>query len=901
LATTAASSRLGVHLFGQPRFTLGGEPYAFNGRPKTVPLLAYLLLHRAGPVRRDSLAFTLWEDDEEEKARTNLRRHLHELGRLLPAAPVPWIVTEADTVLWNPAAALWFDVAEFERLIAGGDRAAAVDLYAGGLLENLYDEWLFGPRDRLHNAYLAALTELIVECRSARDFTGAKNYARRLLLADPWREDIVRQLMAVRYESGDRAGALQTFETFARSLRAEMDVDPMPETVALRDAVVRNAPAGPAHEAASEQRPAQPPAPKSVALPFVGRRNELEQLGAAWSRAARGRGSALLVSGEAGIGKTRLVGQLALQAEAEGGRVLWGATSSPESVAYQPVVDALRNALPMIATAALRPLVLASLAQISPNLRSRFPDLPVLPAIERERERTRLFDAIATAFEALAAPRPLVVVLEDLHWAEPATIAAFEFLVPRVSRRSILLIGTYRDEEVARLHPLRGLRRRLQPERLLAHLAVPPLAHEEVNELVAAPTRAAGLPLETGNDSVYAISEGNPLFVGEVIRNLVEGRTFDATLSTVHDLIGARFERLSPEARELAGIAATIGEAFDVDVLRETSGWSEPAMLAALDELQDRAIVREPVGRHRFDYAFTHNLVQRTIYASSPLPLQKRRHRRIARIMEDLFSSRLDSVAAEIARHYERGGDSARAAECYVRAARGATAVFANEEALAHARSAARLCGDDAALLFEALSIAEATNDRLGDRKAQRADLTALDKLARASDDRRQVCAILSRTVRYYRACGDREGERLTVDALKAEAQSAGDARWLGEAYEAEATYFEVIGKPAAALPVARHAVDEFDAAGDPRGLVSALTLRAAVAAHTGETAEADECINRAREVARVSQDAELAVRVLRCESNVCHWLERWQRHDEVAREALSLARSVGDRETEAT
>ncbi len=152
---------------------------------------------------------------------------------------------------------------------------------------------------------------------------------------------------------------------------------------------------------------------------------------------------------------------------------------------------------------------------------------------------------------------------------------------------------------------------------------------------------------------------------------MAEGRPLDTTSARLDALIVARFERLTARARELAGIAATIGEAFDIDVLRETSTWSEPAVLEALDELQDSAIVREPVGRQRFDYAFTHNLVQRVVYASSSAKVRKRRHRRIARALEDLFASRSDAVAAEIARHYEHGGDSACAAACYVQAARG--------------------------------------------------------------------------------------------------------------------------------------------------------------------------------------------------------------------------------------
>jgi tetratricopeptide (TPR) repeat protein len=435
---------------------------------------------------------------------------------------------------------------------------------------------------------------------------------------------------------------------------------------------------------------------------------------------------------------------------------------------------------------------------------------------------------------------------------------------------------------------------------LLTHVAVPRLGREAVAELLATYARAADA-VEAAVEDVYAITEGNPLFVGEVLRNLAEGTTLAAAPATLYDLIVARFERLSPPARELAGIAATIGEAFDVDVLRETSSWNEPALLEAIDELQDRSIVREPVGRHRFDYAFTHQLVQRTIYASSSPEARKRRHRRIARVMEDLFASRLDVAAADIARHHECGGNVAKAAERYVHAARAATAVFATDEALAHARKAASLAGEDGALRFSALAIAELMDDRLCDRDAQRTDLEELETLARASGDHAQICHILWRRVGFCRACGDRDAEYAAALELKAQALSAGDPRWLGVAFEAEGTYFELIGNPAAALILARQAAEQFDAAGDGSGLVSALTLQASPAVYVGEIEEADGCIVRARDVAQSALNPILSMRVLRCEANVCHWRERWRRHDDVLHEALALARSVGDRETEAT
>ncbi|HXW76688.1 MAG TPA: hypothetical protein VEJ20_04685, partial [Candidatus Eremiobacteraceae bacterium] len=143
-----------IHLLGQPRFTLGGESYKFAGRPKVLALLAYLVLRRGSAASREKVAFTLWEDDAEEDARANFRRHLHLLQQALPAAPPdkPWIVADGETVGWNPAADARIDVVEFERLAsAKATRAAAIEWYGGDLLETAYDEWIFPERDRLRN------------------------------------------------------------------------------------------------------------------------------------------------------------------------------------------------------------------------------------------------------------------------------------------------------------------------------------------------------------------------------------------------------------------------------------------------------------------------------------------------------------------------------------------------------------------------------------------------------------------------------------------------------------------------------------------------------------------------------------------------------------------------------
>jgi len=377
---------LRIHLLGHLQILVDGSQWKLTARPKTLPLWAYLLLHRAGPVSREAVTFTLWPDETETAARANLRRHLHGLQRKLPPASPnqPWLLVDAAEVQWNPAADFWLDVAEFERLSSeDGSLAGAVALYAGDLLQDVYEDWLFYERERLRALYQADLAQLIRIGRSCGDYARAIAWAQQLLRHDPLHEDAMRQLLALRYESGDRTGAVAEYHRFVQLLRQELGVDPMPETAALYEAIVRSArlpgavvipPSLPGGEA--ETQPGRGEDRSRRVLPFAGRGPEMEQLRVAWSRAARGHGSLVLVGGEAGVGKTRLAAELAAAAESQGARVLVGGTTFAEPMPYQAVIEALHSVLPLLATPSLPRGHLSAVAPLLPELKARLPDLP---------------------------------------------------------------------------------------------------------------------------------------------------------------------------------------------------------------------------------------------------------------------------------------------------------------------------------------------------------------------------------------------------------------------------------------------------------------------------------------------------------------------------------------------
>lgn len=265
--SVAVCAGLRIQLFGQPRFYFNGEPYTFHSRPRALVLLTFLLMNRGAHLTRDFVAFTLWPDDSETEARGKLRRHLHQLTTALPPSPVPYVTSVEETIAWNEEAHVWLDVDEFERCVSDESRwADAVALYEGDLALSVYDDWIVPVRERLRRQYLDTLDHLLLRARSRRDFALATTYAGRILANDQWREDVLRQLASIRYESGDRAGALREIDVFARRLADEMNVELMPETLALRGVMLRGG-------ALPESAPREPSggAPAVNVVPFVGR------------------------------------------------------------------------------------------------------------------------------------------------------------------------------------------------------------------------------------------------------------------------------------------------------------------------------------------------------------------------------------------------------------------------------------------------------------------------------------------------------------------------------------------------------------------------------------------------------------------------------------------------------
>lgn len=888
---------LRVELFGTPRLFDGDRQLVFSAPPKTMPLLAYLLLRRGERLPREKIAFALWPDDSEDGARSNLRRHLYHLQRLLPHAQAePWIEVKASTLRWNAEPPLLVDVLEFLRYSGGTPTQLedASSLYTGDFLDGYYDDWIVAERERLREIHVENLLRLIVVKRGERALAEALEMAAEVFRLDPWRESALRNIMEVRLESGDRAGAFSAYEQFAQRLLTELDAEPMSETTALYEAIRRNSAVatGVQRPSNSDIKPERGPM-----LPFVGRQATMQRLSDFWKAAASGSGRTVLLTGEAGAGKSRVAREFSLRAQADGARILWGATPAFEPRPYHAVLAALRHALPMLSEASLEPQWTSALAVVLPEIRSYLRNVGIAEPLATESESARLFEAVTRAFEILAQPRPLVLVLEDLHYAGSGTIALSEYIFRRLAATQALCIVTYGDENIRGDHTLRAFRRRIAADGVGESLVLAALKESDVAEL-------CGM-LCVGNDNAiakrfFSESEGNAYFLSEAVYNWQEQPATQGERAPATAIVETRLARLSEAARSVAEIAVIIGRGFNLELLQEICQWPEAELLDAIDELLDRRMIRESASRGHGDYVFSHQLTRATIYASLDQSTKRRRHRRAARAILQLYPDSLKDYAAELAHHFELGDEPAQAARYYLQAALHARDIFANHEALGFADCGGKLATEDG-LRFELCALREELLRRLGRREEQGLELKRLSHLAQIMGDPLNACETLYRQCLYHREGGDLQRYTTLCAELEQLATSA-----LSPRFQALAAYERALlamrqGDLKAANAAAILTEEFYAQVSDAGGIARAVALQADVAISAANLEAADRLLIKARSLSQRTEGAEALVSILTLEERLAFFRRDFQASLHFGTELLALAAKVGDRETEAS
>jgi DNA-binding SARP family transcriptional activator len=695
---------LSIRLLGDFSLIYGDEPVAGINTPRLHSLFAYLVLHRDAPQLRQHLAFLFWPDSSEAQARTNLRQILHQLRHALPDAD-HFLYADANAVYWHPDATFQLDVAEFEQALASADaaihdddqRAAleqAAQLYRADLLLSCYDEWIAPERERLHLRHQQALAQLIGLLEARRDYAAATRHAQRLLRDDPLDEAVYRDLMRLLALNNDRAGALHIYHSCVATLRRELGVEPSQPTREAYESLLHRESLGPPAARRQHMREAAPP--------LVNRQREWEQLHAAWRRACAGEPGFALVTGEAGIGKSRLAEELLAWAYKQGISVAKTRSYAAEGqLSLAPVTDWLRSESLRPHLAQLDTLWLSEVSRILPELIAAQADLPPYEPVAEYGQRQRFFEALTRA--VLAAPQPLLLLIDDLQWCDQETIEWLHFLLRFDPHARLLVVGTARAEEVPPQHPLRALLLHLRSTLHATEVALQPLDAAETVRLAA---HIAGRELDTESAMrIYRETEGNPLFVVETMRAGFDSLAFRLSsvelggapsdqLNTptsellsqssrlpprVHAVIAGRLAELSPPARELAGLAAAVGHAFSLDLLLQAGQTSEDSAVRALDELWQKRIVREQ-GANSYD--FTHDKLREVAYAEISAPQRWLLHRRIAQVLEQTNADDLAPISGQIASQYERAGMAEQAIPHYQRAATVAQRLYANEDAI---------------------------------------------------------------------------------------------------------------------------------------------------------------------------------------------------------------------------
>lgn len=703
----SAEHSLHIELFGHFRLRYKGELITAIDSVRLQSFLVYLLLHHGIPQNRQYVSFILWPDSSERQARTNLRKLIHQLNTTFPEIH-NYLDDDGKTLLWKDEQSYFLDVKEFERAIERAENAMAnkdhhsaidafkytVSLYGNDLFPPCYDEWIEAPRERFRNRFIQSLETLTGLLTEHRDYHTAISYANQLLGYDPVHEGAARQLMTLYSLVGERARALRVYHTLTKTLSRELGVKPEGPSEELYKRLL-------SMDSGEEQLPAQTThRASSIHTPFVGRHEEWKLLLQSWTTASTLTPLFTLVSGEAGIGKTRLLEELMYWSTRQG--IVTAKTRSyavEGKIAFGPLTEWLRSKPVYDALHSVEPESLREVSRLLPEINQEYPDLPPSDPLTESWQRRKFLEALS---DALTAPsRPLLLIIDDLQWCDRETLEFLNFLYRTKPDARFLIAGSVRPEEIGNGHPLTDLLTDIRKSDQLTEIHLSPLNKEDTRIL-------AGHLLEAEIDNenaqqLFHNTEGNPLFIVETIRmetgSLSGNITVPATGSQsvthttglppkVKTTIQRRLLQLSETSRELVYLAAIIGREFTFDVLYHISELDEHAFVNALNELWQKGIIREQ-GTDTYD--FSHDKIREVAYHGISNTRRRYSHKRIAETYETLYSEIPDNIASRIAFHYEQAHHFEKAINYYHISANAVLKVYAYDDAIKNFQKALSL------------------------------------------------------------------------------------------------------------------------------------------------------------------------------------------------------------------
>lgn len=733
----APAQGLSIRVLGPLEVHAKGQPVVVDTR-KALAILAVAAVE-ARPMARDELAVMFWPEADDESARGALRRTLSALRAALGDR---WLQVDRNRVELLPAD-VWVDARVADEHVSEGSvegLAAAAALHRGEFLAGFglrdspaFDDWVATRSEERRRSLADILDRLDRRREAAGNLSGARVAAARRLELDALDEAGQRRMMELLALAGDRAGAIRQYRQCVAVLERELGVGPLEQTTALYEAI-REGRYPPIAPPSSPERGHEIPArgiaatqvggqvqahePIHVDLPLVGRDAVLERLTLTW-RESRAGGHLAIVEGEAGIGKTRVAAALGDVATSEGGVVLAARSYPSEStIPFGPIGELVRAGLawPGARERLLKIPVdaLTQAARLVPSIR----DIVALPsseeALAEPAARLRLMDGLATVLLGLmAGPKPGLLWIDDLAWADASTVEVISYLVNRLDGLPLLILATWRREDLT--EQLASVVRAADREDRGRAELLDRLERDAVIALVrSVPERHLDV------DAVFAESEGLPLYIAELIASADEPT--GSIPRGVRSVLAGRLAGVGGSAAQILAAAAVLGRSFEFDLVRQTSGRTLDETVDGVELLVKRGILREETStapaalapQAQIGYDFAHGRLRDVTYEGISLARRRRLH---ARAADAVRSGHLAGVApaarmAVIGNHEREAGRFAAAAEAFALAGHEAAAIHAPVEALTHFEAALALGHPDPPAIRAAIGDARI---RLGD------------------------------------------------------------------------------------------------------------------------------------------------------------------------------------------
>lgn len=662
-------------------------PVITAGKP--LALLAYLALSPDQKVDRDRLGELLWPTASPQERRHSLRQSRYRLRSATGGSPI--VIPCGDTLALAPI--VQFDCLEGE---AARDSEMVYRLLRGGFLPGFsipesheFEEWADTQRARFGSRWASAALEVAASALESGDPDRALTIAEENAAARPFDDEPVRMVMRSLVSTGRIATALSRYAAYEDLLATQ---EYRPDSMLTEYAEELSA--------LARQRSAEP----RREMPFVGRASEWATLERLWTDAARGRGGVALIEGGAGLGKSRLLREIQTRARAAEGLVLAAKCYEPEiTVPFAAVTDALTPAVARPATAALAPSWLAELAKLLPEIRELDVEVPTaIPGRASPAAKRRLHHAVLRLLSAISADAPVLLAIDDVQWADPASLEVLHFLARKADRGNVLILVTYRPAELT--PEARRLTRSLTSGRLAELLALEPLRKEDVADLLR---RAGAFDSPAAADAVTGqlqrVSGGNPLFLEELLDALERERILFVQNGrwvwggaqnerqlprTIGKLLADRIEVLDTGTRACLELAAVVADNLSSDTLAEALALSGPRTDVALLILEDNRLIRR---LETGDFAIAHDELRRMVYQMIPDDRRRTLHESVARVLESRGEAKRPGGSARLAYHFEQGSVRRKARHYALEAAREASSLSAVGEGRAQRRIAAAL------------------------------------------------------------------------------------------------------------------------------------------------------------------------------------------------------------------